>query len=880
MLSRWRFRGPAQLKDAVAQLGPKQLAAANGSPLLAALLLCRGHHSPEAMQAFLNLEAATPVSGLELPDMPLALERILQALDAREPILVYGDFDVDGITGTAVLMETLTQLGAKASYFIPDRAAEGHGLHTAALIRLMSTRQSKLVITTDTGITNFNEISLLRGLRVDTIVTDHHQLPENLPPAVANVNPQRLADAQHPLRPLAGVGVAYKLCELLLAEAGPARGIDPALAARRLLDLVAIGTVADVASLLAENRLLVWQGVQQLQQRQRLGLNEILKAAGVGDDKPLTSETIGFTIGPRLNALGRLDNATDAVTLLTTSDAERARVLAARLEQLNRRRQELCDETLRQAQVALRQRGVTVGTAPTDLRAVVLASPDWHLGIIGIVASRLVDQLHVPVFLMVAEADKLRCSARSIEGFDLHAHLSTLASDFLHFGGHAGAAGFAIAQGHYDRVRDALEALALAHVDADMMRPVVDLDAQLSWEQLTPGLVDTLGHLAPFGKDNPAPLFLLQGAYIGAQRTLGQDGRHLKLMLAETARPGAPAVEALMWQGGARAPLPTGTPYDVVFYPEINTFQQQTKLQLIIEDIRPSGSAALDVASVVSKAHDGRRAGSAAGIASYGLAPVAAGPTPTALGQAAANPAREGARGAGQWIDHRGRPDPTRTVCELLLHDWQAYDAHSAGGPPPCLLFHEGSAPALPGLPRQALVNRLALAPSPTLVCWDLPPDADTLERLLAEVRPQQIHWVGGKYATISVYPNEIQWLRGLCQVLLRLQAPDEDGVHVRLSELSARLSTTVGAVLGGLALLREAGACEAQLLETEAQQVAVRFLTEGFPQAALEGLGTSLVFQSFRQSLREIGRYRSWLLNAPLAQIEAQVGHALVMAG
>ncbi|MBY0402376.1 MAG: DHH family phosphoesterase, partial [Cyanobacteria bacterium] len=286
----WQYRGQNHRDEAIQ---PDFLEAVGGSPLVARLLLNRGITTPKSAKAFLDLENYQPSSGYDLPDMELGVRRIVQALDNEENILIFGDFDVDGITGTSVLYETLKRLNAKVSYYIPDRATEGHGLNVAALCRLVSTRQLKLVISTDTGITNYNEVSLLKGLKVDTIITDHHDLPENLPPSVANINPKLLPDQSHPLALLAGVGVAFKLCELLLEV----RGYPPEQA-EALLDLVAVGTIADLVPLIRENRYLAYRGIQVLNKHQRLGINQIIEqAVGKTDNIPkpdiiVSSETV------------------------------------------------------------------------------------------------------------------------------------------------------------------------------------------------------------------------------------------------------------------------------------------------------------------------------------------------------------------------------------------------------------------------------------------------------------------------------------------------------------------------------------------------------------------------------------------------------------
>lgn len=846
----WQFRGSDTSETKA--LSPEFLDAVGGSPLLAQLLYNRGIHTPADARAFLELEHYQPTSGLELPDMQKGIDRILLAIDLKEPILIYGDFDVDGITGTSVLYQTLKYLGAKVSYYIPDRATEGHGLNVASLCRLVSTRQLKLVITTDTGITNFAEVSLLNGLKVDTIITDHHELPENLPQAVANINPKLLPDQEHPLALMAGVGVAYKVCELLL-EALHA----PESFAESLLDLVAIGTVADLASLHKENRYLVYRGVEIMNRRQRLGVNEILSQAGTKPDARLTSETVGFTIGPRLNALGRLSNATEAVELLTTEDTERARVIAAHLEHLNRRRQELCDQTFFEAEKFMMTSGGLDGR-----KAIILASPDWNLGIIGIVASRLIEKYHVPVFMMVVDESKgeVRCSARSIQGFHLHEAMTPLSHYFIHFGGHSGAGGFSMKLEHLEKFKRELYGLAERTITEDQMRPVVEVDARLQWSQVNPYLVELLSKMEPFGKDNPSPLFAVENVKVAAQRVLGSEGKHMKFVLQDK-DPTQP-LDALMWNAanklGVGEKLNPMSRYSFVVSPELNTFNNVTKVQLIIQDVMETkkGAASGKIESAPSQKPK----------------PFYTEPIPVAPAMASVSVTDEPSEGEGspfKWIDHRSRESVESFVGQLML---PLQDGRAV------LLYHEGRKPDIPFLSDKILRTRYTLEAAEELILWDLPPDAGVFEQILQTVKPSVIHLVGGKYQTVPVYPVVRDYLKVLFQCVMKLStAHGSPEFPVVFDELAAQLSSSRTVMIQGLMLLGRLGMVSIGIDDGDVSETAMteRARVRVNPQAnrdAEKDIARSLEWVAFQNALGEVSRFRDWLLRAPLDTINASL--------
>lgn len=837
MANIWQFRG--QSASTGSPFSKEVLDTVDGSPLLARLLANRDITEPAEIEAFLNLQDYQPTSGWELPDMDKAVERILRAIESKEAILIYGDFDVDGITGTSVLYETLKKrLQANVSFYIPDRATEGHGLNTAALVRLTSSRKIKLVITTDTGITNFSEVSLLNGLGVDTVITDHHALPENLPPAVANINSQRLLtekDPKHPMGHLCGAGVAYKLCEILLDKLLPAS--EATQAAENLLDIVAVGTVVDMVPLVHENRWLVYRGLQVLNRRQRPGFNEILEQAGAKPDAPVTSETLGFTIGPRLNALGRLERADQGVELITSDEPERIRVIAAHLEFLNRKRRELCDQTYLDAEAHLQKTG---GLA--DKRAIILASPDWNPGIIGIVASRLIEKYHVPVFMMVVDEGKaeVRCSARSIPGFHLHDELLALERYFLGFGGHAGAGGFALKLDRLESFKRDLHQICNQKITDEQMRPIVEVDAKLEWSQVNPHLLTLIDKLAPFGMANPSPKFVLENVNVAAQRFLGEDERHIKLVLANINSKKGEAntpLEGIIWNFGRKERFDARAPYSFVVVPGLNTFNGTTKVQLIIEDYNTPQAAKLATETMEAPAVSKPRN------ISQNATPV----TDMAHAESLTGP---------QWIDHRSRESVDVFISQLML---PLQDKRSV------LIYHEGKKPDIPFLDEKLLKTRTQLTPAEELILWDLPPSADALQNLLKQVKPEVIHLVGGKYQAVPVFASEQNYLKLIVQILRR--GPETQILAVPV--FASQLATTDTVVTHGLMLLEKLKMLESSLAEPgNLEKLQVRLLPQNASDQ--EDITRRLEYAFFQQALKEVGKFRSWLLKTPISNIKS----------
>ena len=427
------------------------------SPLLACLLLNRGINTPEKAAAFLSPSLREGLrSPLLFPDMPRATERLLRARAGGERVCVYGDYDVDGVTGSSQLLLFLRELGMQPDLYIPHRTREGYGLNAQA-VKLIADRGTKVMVTADCGATAHAEISLAQSLGIDVIVCDHHHVPEQRPPAYAVLNPME-KECAFSFTGLSGAGVVFYLLmglRMRLREQGEEQVPD----LRRYLDLVTLGTVADLVPLVEENRVLVTHGLKEIERSQRPGIRALKEVSG---DAEVSSSYIGFRLGPRLNAGGRLAEAQKAVELLTTADGERARVLAADLDQENRARQGIEEKILNQA-VAM----VGTWTDLAERRSLVLASAEWHPGVIGIVASRLVERFHRPTFLIALDGDRGKGSGRSPKTFHLYDGLKACADLLDGYGGHRQAAGLSIKANQVAALAERFEAVARSRLSAD-----------------------------------------------------------------------------------------------------------------------------------------------------------------------------------------------------------------------------------------------------------------------------------------------------------------------------------------------------------------------------------------------------------------------------
>ncbi|MDR3543359.1 MAG: single-stranded-DNA-specific exonuclease RecJ [Desulfosporosinus sp.] len=538
------------------------------SSVVADILVQRGFRQPEEAIEFLRPTLLNLFSPFCFHDMRRVVERLSLALKQKEKVLVYGDYDVDGVTSTTLLYKVLCDLGFQAVAYIPHRQDEGYGLHSGVIERAAKAGV-RVLITVDCGVTAVPEAGLARTLGIDVIITDHHEAPEILPEAFALLNP-KLASSGYPFRDLAGVGVAFKLAQALLQSLGNREvGIHSEI---ELLDLVALGTIADLVPLIGENRIFVYHGLRQMKQTLHTGLGALLEECGLRH-KPLKAGQIGFVVAPRINAAGRMDSARVGLELLLAEDTERANELAHLLTQENLSRQETEQEILAEA-IALVERG------PIP-RVIVLSSNQWHHGVIGIVASRLVERYYRPVFMIVEEGEEAKGSARGISGYPVLEQLSTQAHLLTKFGGHRAAAGFSLRTEDIERFRAGLNEQALAFEES-LFQEELNIDRQVSLDMVTGPLLHELELMAPFGFGNPGPVLASLGIPVHSISAVGKDRSHLKFRFGSQGER-----EGIAFRLGERLPELNGeTKLDVAFSLDWNTFRGPEDVQLMIKDIQ------------------------------------------------------------------------------------------------------------------------------------------------------------------------------------------------------------------------------------------------------------------------------------------------------
>lgn len=557
--------------------------------LITQILYNRAYRTEEAVQAFLD---DTPVlyDPFLLADMSSAVQCIGNHLRSGQKIVVYGDYDADGATSTALLTQALRMLAAgfhdpmqvtsQIQAYIPDRFAEGYGLNTEA-IQYLANAGTSLIVTVDCGIRGADEIRLGNELGLEFVVTDHHQLPRDasgldvLPPAAAVVNPRR-QDCAYPFKGLAGVGVAFKLAQALSLGLKQDMVRDTSLKAADLLDLVALGTVADLMPLVDENRTLVRLGLRELNKRRRPGLQQLCQQAGLNGE--IDAEAIGFGLGPRLNAAGRLDHAQLACELLLTTDNNVAVQKATQLDSLNQQRQQLTRQYALQA-----EQQIATGSPPTDIYVVV--DPAFEEGVVGLVASRLTERLYRPVLVAQQKDGLTKGSARTIPEFNITNALDECSDLLVKYGGHAMAAGFTLVNQNLPEFRARLAAIAQRELGHQTLQPTLDIDAELNLRGVTDPLIQRVLALEPFGEGNPLPKFVSYRLQIRDLQWVGRDRQHLRLTLFD----GKQLWSAIGFRLAGKAPnLRSGDRVDVVYTLGFNTWQGQQRRQLKIIDIRCS----------------------------------------------------------------------------------------------------------------------------------------------------------------------------------------------------------------------------------------------------------------------------------------------------
>ena len=541
----------------------------------------RGLRSAEEVTAFLQGEDAVKENPYRLPDMARAVTRLLRAIADEETICVYGDFDADGVSATALLTSALQAAGAKTGAYIPDRVDEGYGLNREAIAHIAE--KARVMVTVDCGMRSVDEVAYAQSLGMDVIVTDHHSIGPALPPAIAVINPRR-SDCPPTFDQLAGAGVAYRLAQAVLRAAAQQeeRVIDATAVEeveQSLLDFVAIGTVADMMPLLGENRSLVRRGLQQLNRTDRPGLLALMHQAGL---RPGTVDAtaIAFRLGPRINAAGRLAHASLAYRLLRTEDPTEAYTLTVELEALNQQRRSLTEdaEDLATTQVETQ----LAQGAPL----VLVRSPEIVSGVVGLVAGRLVERYYRPAVVVEEGDEECRGSARSIEEFDISRALDELSHLLVRHGGHSRAAGFTVETAELSRFERELRAIAERELgDLGDLRPTLYVDAEATLDEINWGLLEQFARLEPTGHDNPAPLLLSRGVRVREARAVG-GGKHLKLIV--DSGPSSPVLDGIAFRAGELAhTLAEGSLIDIVYELQANEWQGRQRLQLNVADIHP-----------------------------------------------------------------------------------------------------------------------------------------------------------------------------------------------------------------------------------------------------------------------------------------------------
>jgi len=539
-------------------------------PLIAQVLINRGLTEAKRAQSFLKPALEDLANPFLLKDMEKAVLRLEQALRDGERFTIYGDYDVDGTTGSSLLYLFFRELGASVEVYIPHRIQEGYGLNIKAL-EYLKDKGNHLVVTVDNGISSVTEAQRAKELGLDLIIIDHHQVPPKVPFAMAILNPKQ-EDCQHPGKELAGVGVAFQLALGLrnhLRKRGFFEGrAEPNL--KKYLDLVTLGTIADMVPLTGQNRILVKMGLKVLSESTNVGVRALKEVAGVTGE--VTPGQVGFRLGPRINAAGRLDSAKVGFDLLTCSDPALALQLARKLDEANRERQALEEHIIREASDKVKK-----DILPKKRRSIFVSDPAWHLGVIGIVASRLVERFYLPTIVGVVEGESMRCSARSIAGLDLFETLKSCADHLKKFGGHRQAAGLTLSLEKKKAFEEAFDQAVRAGLSEEQFTPFIRVDAAIEARFIQERLVEELETLAPFGQGNPEPVFWAKEMTVFNCQKVGSD--HLKLKF----KTGENLLEAIGFGMGTLEISPAAS-VDCVFSCQFNEWRGNRRIQLRLVD--------------------------------------------------------------------------------------------------------------------------------------------------------------------------------------------------------------------------------------------------------------------------------------------------------
>jgi len=531
------------------------------SPALCRVLIARGVNTVDDARDFLNPELSALHDPFLMKDMDKAVARLKEAVRSREPILIHGDFDADGVSATALLVEGLDEFGANVSYSVPDRMLEGYGLNEDR-VRRAHADGVKLIICVDNGISSHDEIALASELGIDVIVADHHEpRGDELPPAVAVLDPKR-ADCTYPFRDLAGVGVAFKLYQGLT---GGIRG----------LDLVTLGTIADIVPLTDENRVLVRSGLEEINARRRTGIEQLIAVSGLRRTV-ISAHNVAFQLAPRINAAGRIATAHAGVRLFLTNSVQVASEIANELDRENTKRRGIEEEIVEQADAVLSD------TFSPSQRAIVLADARWHPGVIGIAASRIARRYYRPTALIALSDGLGKGSARSIEGFDIHAALESCSDLLETFGGHQPAAGFTIKEERVEQFRDALNRVAADLISEEMLVPELKVDTVVGLDEVDDKLLAQMDRLRPFGARNPRPVFASRGVEpVGTVSLI--RGSHIKFAVRQNGV-SHPVIGFEM--ADFEAAVRDGKRFDIAFTPRVNRWGGRERVELLLRDLK------------------------------------------------------------------------------------------------------------------------------------------------------------------------------------------------------------------------------------------------------------------------------------------------------
>lgn len=561
----WNYKNKALSKEEIEEFS----AACKVGPAMAVILLNRGIKTPKAVNSYMKKSLEDIHNPFMLDGMEEAAARIISAIENKEKIVIYGDYDVDGITATATVYKFLKSQGADVSFYIPDRFSEGYGINILAINKI-ARDGAKLMITVDCGITAVGEVEFAKTQGLDIIITDHHTCREELPKAVAVINPKR-ADSSYPFSGLAGVGVAFKLVLALAIRLG----MNTRDVFMEYVDMVALGTIADVVPLIDENRVIADKGINSTINTNNKGIRALMEIAGAGG-KSIDANAVAFFASPRLNAAGRLENASLSVELMICDDSERAKEIAEHLDRLNAERKEIEQKIFEEAYKKAEEMG-------EDKLVYVISGENWNHGVIGIVASRIAELFYRPCILISVENGKGKGSGRSVPEMNLFDALSYSEELLTAFGGHSQAAGLSIQEDRIEEFTKKINEYAKKNMDVALLVSKLEIDCNLSGASVTMQAAKTLEALAPFGEGNEIPVFSMRDLKVIASQSMGVDKKHLRVRLSD----GNNIFNAVGFGMGEYAEkLTPGTIVSIAFNMNINTYQGNESLQLILKDIK------------------------------------------------------------------------------------------------------------------------------------------------------------------------------------------------------------------------------------------------------------------------------------------------------